>query len=204
MVSALEDVVRRTDATVSVTSTTINEAVRETGALEKEEDEVSATLTGLRQRLTEMSRVRQGASGYVDALKIQRKRLKITDWLLDQTTDSAPCVLCGDDRQPADDRLGELAQSLKQIESSIGDFDEIPAAFDRELQRVQSDVSETTEKLKAIRTRREALLLIAISAPSLASARAMALPIPRAAPVANARRPSSLFIAAPSTFPRVL
>lgn len=157
MVSALEAVVRHTNATVSITADTISDAVREIGALEKEEGRISSELGGLRQRLTEMMRVREGAAGYSDALQIQRKRLKIADWLADQVGSANECVLCGSFHQPAEERLKELTGALHEIESAIGDFGQIPAAFDRELQRVQADVAEKTEALKAIRTRRAAL-----------------------------------------------
>jgi hypothetical protein len=46
---------------------------------------------------------------------------------------------------------------MHQIESTIGDFGQIPAAFDREFQRVQADLAESAEKLKSIRSRRQAL-----------------------------------------------
>lgn len=157
MVAALEVVVRQTDATVAVTSDTISGAVREIAALEKEEQTASRTVGELRQRLTEMARVREGASSYSGALKVQHKRLKIAGWLQDQTADGAACVLCGSDHAPASAQLNELIQSMRQIEDAIGDFSQIPAAFDREFQRVQADVSEFTEKLKAIRSRRESL-----------------------------------------------
>jgi len=157
MVSALEAVVGRTNATVAVTSDTISGAVQEISDLENEEKAVSLTLGELRQRLTEMSRVREGANSYSGALQVQHKRLKIAEWLQDQTAEGAVCVVCGSDHEPAAAQLAELIQSMHQIESTIGDFGQIPAAFDREFQRVQADLSEATEKLKSIRTRRDAL-----------------------------------------------
>jgi hypothetical protein len=157
MVAALEAVVRRTNATVAVTSDTISGAVQEIGALENEENTVSLTLSELRQRLTEMSRVREGANSYSGALQVQHKRLKIAEWLQDQTTEGAGCVLCGSDHEPAGVQLSELIQSMHQIETASGDFGQIPAAFDREFQRVQADLSDAAEKLKSIRTRRDAL-----------------------------------------------
>lgn len=157
MVSVLEGVVKRTDATIAVTSDTISAAVQEVGALEQEEQIVSLALGELRQRLTEMTRVREGANSYSGALQIQHKRLKIAQWLQDQTAEGAECVLCGSHHEPAEAQLAELIESMHQIERAIGDFGRIPAAFDREFQRVQADVSESTEKLKAIRARREAL-----------------------------------------------
>lgn len=157
MVSALETVVKRTDAQVAVTSNTISDAVREMRELESEETTVSLSLAELRQRLTEMSRVREGANSYSGALQIQHKRLRIADWLHDQTGDGAACVLCGSGHEPAAAQLAELISSMHHIEGTIGDFGQIPAAFDREFQRVQADLSESAEKLKSIRSRREAL-----------------------------------------------
>ncbi len=157
MLSALEAVVRRTDATVAVTSDTISGAVQEISGLENEEKVVSLNLGELRQRLTEMSRVREGANSYSGALQIQHKRLKIAEWLQDQTAEGVSCVLCGSNHEPARVQLTELLESMRQIESTIGDFGQIPAAFDREFQRVQADLSESAEKLKSIRSRRDAL-----------------------------------------------
>jgi Protein of unknown function (DUF3732) len=157
MVSALEAVVRRTDAAVAITSDTISGAVQEISGLENEEKTVSLNLGELRQRLTEMSRVREGASSYSGALQVQHKRLKIAEWLQDQTAEGVSCVLCGSDHEPAAAQLAELIESMHQIESTIGDFGQIPAAFDREFQRVQADLSESAEKLKSIRSRRQAL-----------------------------------------------
>lgn len=157
MVAALEAVVKRTDAAVAVTSGTISGAVREIGALENEEKTVSLTTGELRQRLTEMARVREGANSYSGALQVQHKRLKIAGWLQDQTAEGVACVLCGSNHEPASAQLNELIQSMRQIEDAIGDFGHIPAAFDREFQRVQADLSEATEKLKSIRSRRESL-----------------------------------------------
>jgi len=46
---------------------------------------------------------------------------------------------------------------LKEIERSVGQYRSVPAAFDREYQRVQTELRSSTEKLAGIRHRMEAL-----------------------------------------------
>ena len=157
MLGILQEVVNRTDATFAVSTTTISDAVRELNGLEDEESKVSHELTSLRRRLAEMSRIQESASNYREALRIQRDRLQISDWLAQHRTGEENCPVCGGNLEPSETKLEELRASLKELELEAGDSFEIPAAFDREMQRVQTEVNEATEKLKAIQIRKKAL-----------------------------------------------
>lgn len=59
--------------------------------------------------------------------------------------------------KPSEEKLNELKEALAKLESEAGDSFEIPAAFDREMQRVQDEIKEATEKLKAVQIRKKAL-----------------------------------------------
>jgi hypothetical protein len=59
--------------------------------------------------------------------------------------------------EASDLKLTELRDALSKIEEEAGETFEVPAAFDREMQRVQAEVNEATEKLKAIQIRKDAL-----------------------------------------------
>ena len=72
-------------------------------------------------------------------------------------TGDESCPVCGSHFESIEEKLGELRASLKELELEAGNIFEIPAAFDREMQRVQIDVSEATDKLKAIQIRKRAL-----------------------------------------------
>lgn len=157
MLTRLQEIVARTDATLAVSATTISGAVRELNELEGEESAVSHQLTSLRRRLTEMGRIQESAANYREALRIQRDRLQISDWLGQHRTGEEDCPVCGGHLEPSEEKLGELRASLKNLELEAGDTFEIPAAFDREMQRVQTEVNESTEKLKAIQIRKRAL-----------------------------------------------
>ncbi len=157
MLARLQEIVERTDATLAVSATTISDAVRELNELEGEESAVSHQLTSLRRRLTEMGRIQESAANYREALRIQRDRLQISDWLGQHRTGEEDCPVCGGHLEPSEEKLAELRSSLKSLELEAGDTFEIPAAFDREMQRVQTEVNESTERLKAIQIRKRAL-----------------------------------------------
>lgn len=153
----LRGIVKRTDLTLQVTSTTISGALNELMALEKEESEVSRELGGLRRRLSEMKRLRESASSYHEALHIQRDRMKVSDWLSGQHTGDVACPVCGGNLQEPGEKLNQLVGALKELEKEAGVTEEIPAAFDKEYQRVQTSSRETAEKLSAIQIRKRAL-----------------------------------------------
>lgn len=132
--------------------------MRELSELDKEETEVSHALTGLRRRLIDMNRVRESASGYHDALRIQRDRLQLADWLVRHREGGEHCPVCGGNFDASDETLRELYSALKEIEEASGETEDVPAAFDRELQRVHEEVNQTSESLKAIQVRRDALI----------------------------------------------
>lgn len=157
MLQQLESVVQRTDVTLSVSSATISEAVQELNDLEAEESRISFALTALRRRLNEMNRIRESASNYHEALRIQRDRLQLADWIGQHRAGDENCPICGGNMQPSEEKLNDLKEALVKLEGEAGESFEIPAAFDREMQRVQAEVIEATEKLKAIQIRKNAL-----------------------------------------------
>jgi hypothetical protein len=157
MLEVLEEIVKRTDLTLAVSSTTISAAIRELNQLEAEEAKVSQELTGLRRRLAEMNRIRETTLNYHEALRIQRERLQISDWLLGHRGGDEHCPICGGNMETGEEKLRELHAALKGIEESSVATVDVPAAFDRELQRVQTEVGQSSEKLKAVQLRKRAL-----------------------------------------------
>lgn len=157
MVALLKEIVLRTDLTLKVTTTTINESLNEMTALEKEESAISAQLTSHRRRLAEMRRLRDSSSDYHNALKIQRDRLKVADWLSDQHQGSEDCPICGQIMAQAGGKLTQLVGALRSIEQEAGVNKEIPAAFDLEFMRVQQEAGILTDRLEAVQIRRKAL-----------------------------------------------
>lgn len=157
MIERLEEVVARTDLTLSVSTSTISDALRELSGLEVEEREVSRELTTLRHRLSEMNRMRVGVDQYQDALALQRGRLQLSNWLVSHTDDGADCPMCGRHTDSAKRKLAVLSERLREVEAEAGVDKEVPAAFDRELQRVTEELGQTTERLRSVQIRKRAL-----------------------------------------------
>lgn len=157
MLTLLQEIVQRTDITISVSTSTISEALKELTSLEKEEIRISHELTSLRRRLSEMNRAKDSSTAYSEALKVQRERLQISDWLVHHHTNDVGCPLCGSEMKRVSENLGSLQLALREIEDTALSAVDVPAAFDRELQRVKSEVDSTAEKLRAVQVRKSAL-----------------------------------------------
>lgn len=157
MIERLEDIVARTDLTLSVSSSTISEALRELSGLELEEREVSRELTTLRHRLSEMNRISVGVDQYQSALSLQRGRLQLSTWLGGHVDGQADCPMCGSHSDSAAKKLKALSARLREVEQEAGIDKDVPAAFDRELQRVTVEVGQASERLRAVQIRKRAL-----------------------------------------------
>ncbi|GAB2468498.1 DUF3732 domain-containing protein [Comamonas humi] len=157
MIELLEEVVARTDLTIAVSSSTISEALSELSNLENEERGVSRELTTLRHRLEEMNRMRVSGDQYETALALQRGRLQLSSWLAGHTDSEADCPMCGSHTASARGKLEVLSARLQEVEAEAGIDKEVPAAFDRELQRVTAEVALTTERLRSVQIRKRAL-----------------------------------------------
>jgi len=157
MIALLSSIVSRTDHTLKVTAETLDGSIAELRDLEKEEGAVSRELTGLRRRLSEMRRLTESVDQYSQALQVQRDRLKVSEWLNDQRPDHTDCPVCGHDLAEAKDELQVLVAALREVEKEVKVTRNIPAAFDLEMQRVNSEVRVFAEKLEAVQIRRHAL-----------------------------------------------
>lgn len=157
LIDLLKDVIGTSGDKINVTMESVDEAVHELIGLQDEESQISNELVGFRKRLAEMSALRQSTIQFRGALQIQRDRLKVSQWMRDTQEVNHECPLCGNLFEQSTQQLDSLINSLREIEITAGEFDNIPAAFDREFERVRSEIGNLTEKLRGIRIRRNAL-----------------------------------------------
>ncbi|HEY3783349.1 MAG TPA: DUF3732 domain-containing protein [Fimbriimonadaceae bacterium] len=158
MLSVLTRLVNQKEPAPNVTQVSVSEAIRELGDLETEESKVSRDLTALRGRLAEMERAKKATVAFGDGRSIQRERLSVSTWLSDHNDPTRPCPICGNALEPiAAGVLAELSARLRDFEDSAGIAAEVPAAFDREIQRVQRDFSLLLDQLKAVQKRKQRL-----------------------------------------------
>lgn len=139
------------------TAEAVDGAIAELVALQREESDRATAVAQSRRRLSEMEQLRDAAAGYGDQLYVQRDRLKVADWLSHLHAEGQACPVCGQDFDGGSDTLSELLGALTRIEEDAGRIAGIPAAFDRELQRVGTELRRATEQLEGVRHRIRAL-----------------------------------------------
>src|SRR5215475_3270569 len=157
LINLLSKVVQMSNETAKVTTETISEAIAELTTLQQEEDTISLELSGFRRRMAEMSALKQSASQYQEALQIQRDRLQVSEWLKGLHDPNHDCPLCGNSLNSTKEPLDLLFNSLQEIEKTAGEFSTIPAAFDREFERIRAGARELAEKLEGVKLRRRTL-----------------------------------------------
>jgi hypothetical protein len=157
LIELLNTVVNSSTDNVRVTEQTIIGAVGELVALHDQENELSMELSKLRKRFSEMSSLKESTIRYKDALAIQKDRLGVSKWISGIHKENHECPICGNSILGTTNSLDELERSLNQIEEESVRFDSTPVAFDREFERVRSEIRELTEELKSIQIQREAL-----------------------------------------------
>ena len=157
LLDMLNGVVDEASFEVKVTEDTVSEAISELLQLQREEVDMSLVVSGLRKRYAEMSALKESTKEYQGALQVQSDRLQISEWFGKMHDEGHTCPICSNKLTKSTRQLAELLNSLKEIETTAGYFDTIPASFDREIERVKSELREATEKLQGIKIRQRAL-----------------------------------------------
>jgi hypothetical protein len=141
----------------AATSTTISKSADELVSLRQAEAEQSMQLAQLRQRFFEMTELRRSSVEYRGALRLQRDRLAISDWLRKRTDNDHDCPICGNVMNRQEEKLEELLKSLEQIENTATQFQALPASFDREYQRVRAETTRAADALAGTQLRLKTL-----------------------------------------------
>ena len=157
MVALLEVAVSRPIEESQTTEETLTESVQELMQLRAEENVSSDEMLALRHRFFQMSELRESSNRYHEALQIQRDRLGIAEWLRSVHGPDHECPLCGSDFNEAEGLLDQWVVILQEVETAAGTVSTIPAAFDREYERIRSEIRTATERLQGVRSRIRAL-----------------------------------------------
>lgn len=142
---------RITDANVAPDQVTF--LSEEIVSLRKEEQKTSSELFATRKRYTEILQLTKSMGEYDKSLQIQLDRLDISNWLRACVTDKSVIPLFQPSRDNAIEELNSLCDAIKQIELATTEMTVIPAAFEREMQIVQEQIQQLSEKLSAIQNR---------------------------------------------------
>ena len=128
----------------------IDVALVRLAALRREEAEVAAKLTEHRQRLNELRRLLESSEAYGGAMRIQRDRLALADWLrgLSAADQHDPLVALGDGGR---DRLMTLCDNLDALEVRLRSHPTLSDTLDKEVLRQRAAAEVVLERLNEIR-----------------------------------------------------
>lgn len=158
LLGSLEEVVAKTSADSQITEGALDSAATEASDLDREEGAVSLELSELKARLENMTRLQSAVDDYTGALRKQRERLQLSRWFRDGAdTSEAACPVCGGAFEHAFGELDALCDALANVEATARRFDPVPAAFDRELAQVREQARMLSDRLRGIRSRRDAV-----------------------------------------------
>ncbi|WP_294131729.1 DUF3732 domain-containing protein [Sphingobium sp.] len=119
--------------------------------LRTEESVVAANLTQHRQRLSELRRLIESSDAYGSALRIQRDRLALSDWLKqlipDDRRDDTVAIL-GDGGR---DKVEQLSDALAAIEVRLRTHPSVSDTLDKEILRLRGDAEVLLARLNEIR-----------------------------------------------------
>lgn len=126
----------------------IEPALRQLEQLRKFETEAAAELSDARRRLNEIQKLVESSHSYGAAIRIQRDRLRVADWIKDKAVESSdPLVQLSESR----DKLDSLVRALTGIEIQLRSQPSLSDAFDKERLRLRTQVEDATRSLTAIR-----------------------------------------------------
>lgn len=119
--------------------------------LRTEESAIAANLTQHRQRLSELRRLIESSDAYGSALRIQRDRLALSDWLKqlipDDRRDDTVAML-GDGGR---DKVEQLSDALAAIEVRLRTHPSVSDTLDKEILRLRGDAEVLLARLNEIR-----------------------------------------------------
>lgn len=157
LLRALGKIAQCTSRDLNLTVANVESAGREAAQLGKDEGEVALELGKLRRRLDGMQKLRSSVDEYTGALRKQRDRLEVSQWLKALPDKKHTCPICEGPLDNAHKELNELCDALAVVEASSRRTASVPVAFSREFQEVRVQLTASTEKLQAIRQRKRAI-----------------------------------------------
>ncbi|MDB5584435.1 MAG: hypothetical protein JWR80_9611 [Bradyrhizobium sp.] len=119
------------------------------GDLRTEETEIAGQLSEHRQRLNELRRLVESSEAYGDAMRIQRDRIGLADWLRGLSADVAdPIVSLGEGGR---EKVLALCDNLDGLEIRLRTHPTLSNTLDKEIFRLRAAAETTLEQLNAIR-----------------------------------------------------
>lgn len=133
----------------TTTVSDIEQILGELDNLRREESKLVAEASTHRQRLMELKRLREGSDQFAGALRLQRDRLSLSNWMRSELEKRGDVDLLVS--QPNVSSLDELCDSLHELEVRLRAHPLATSALDAEYQRQRIQTEDVLSRLSALR-----------------------------------------------------
>ena len=149
IVELLRDTTKSTSRVARLSLESLDVSLDRLEVLRSEESEAAVELSESRQRYNEIRRLLQSSESYGSAIRVQRDRLRLSEWLKSQTRESSDALvqLTSHGRQDIDD----LCAALEGIEMRIRSHPSMSDTLDKERIRLSSHVEQCIQRLNQVR-----------------------------------------------------
>lgn len=151
IVDLLRNLVTPEDRPADPTLAGIDIALERLKELRQEESDVAAQLTQHRQRLSELRRLVESSDAYGSALRVQRDRLSLSDWIAGLARDSEQGDALATLADANQEQLGQLTAALAAIEVRLRTHPGISDTLDKETLRLRGVIELLLGRLQGIR-----------------------------------------------------
>jgi Protein of unknown function (DUF3732) len=129
----------------------IDVALGQLQVLRTQESEVSANLTQHRQRLNELRRLIESSDAYGSAIRIQRDRLALSDWLRSLVPEDRPDEAIASLGDGGREKVLQLSDALAAIEVRLRTHPSVSDTLDKEVLRLRAATENLLVRLNEIR-----------------------------------------------------
>lgn len=151
IVDLLRGVVAANSEAAHPTIAGIDAALVRLRELRYEESKVAAELTQQRQRLSELRRLIESSDAYGSALRIQRDRLSISEWLKRLVSEDRPEDVVAVLSEGGREKVAQLSDALAAIEVRLRTHPSVSDTLDKEILRLRAEAETSLIRLNEIK-----------------------------------------------------
>ncbi|WP_188064364.1 DUF3732 domain-containing protein [Sphingobium sp. KCTC 72723] len=151
IVDLLRGIVATNSEAANPTIAGIDVALARLRELRDEESKVAAELTQRRQRLSELRRLIESSDAYGSALRIQRDRLSISEWLKQLVPEDRPEDVIAVLGEGGREKVDQLSDALAAIEVRLRTHPSVSDTLDKEILRLRAEAETSLVRLNEIK-----------------------------------------------------
>ncbi|WCM26014.1 DUF3732 domain-containing protein [Sphingomonas sp. QA11] len=151
IVDLLRGIVAANSEAAHPTIAGIDAALMRLRELRDEESKVAAELTQRRQRLSELRRLIESSDAYGSALRIQRDRLSISEWLKQLVPEDRPEDVVAALGEGGREKVEQLSDALSAIEVRLRTHPSVSDTLDKEILRLRAEAEASLIRLNEIK-----------------------------------------------------